>query len=336
MKAIIPVAGVGTQLRPQTHTQPKALVPVAGKPILSHIIDFLREGGVSEYVFVIGYLGTRIRQYLTEAYDGSGLSFEFVMQTPREGSAHALYMAKEHFEDEVETLVMLGDTIIYTDLKKFVGTPGSALGVKKVNDPTAYGIAEVDRKGLVTKLVEKPRIPKSNKGLVGLYKIGSGRDLAEAAAEVVRSGTRTNGEYHLTDALGLMVASGTQMRAVEVDSWFDCGSKTSVLAANATLLKKPGFRTRAHNRFVNTVIIPPVRIEDGCAIDNAVIGPNVVIGAGSKLSRCIVRNSILGAFNRIEQAVLEDTLLGNDVSLRGPAQSLNTGDNTEIVYTGLV
>ena len=166
MKAIIPVAGIGSRLRPHTHTQPKALIPVAGKPILGHIIDSLLEAGIKEYVFVIGYLGDKIENYITSHY--KNIKAEFVIQTIGKGIGHAIWLCKDHIDKKDQTLIVLGDTIFDVDLKSVIKEKGTMLGIKKVQDPRAFGVAELDKNGFITRMIEKPAIPKSNLALVGL------------------------------------------------------------------------------------------------------------------------------------------------------------------------
>ena len=137
MKVIIPVAGIGTKLRPHTHTQPKALVPVAGKPILSHIVDYLIEGGFNDFVFIIGYLGNKIEDYIKSRYPQ--IKSKFVVQEPREGTGHAVWLARDLVKPKEELLIILGDTIIDFDIMKIREMKHSALGVKKVEDPRWFG-----------------------------------------------------------------------------------------------------------------------------------------------------------------------------------------------------
>jgi len=169
MKAIIPVAGAGTRLRPHTYTQPKPLIPVAGKTIISFIVDELVEVGITDFVFIIGYLGEKIKNYLEKKYPD--LNKEFVQQNSREGIAHALWTAKKTFDDAEEIIIVFGDTIIDLDLQNVLKEPSSCLCVKQVKDPREFGVVEFDDKGIVRKVVEKPNIPKSNMAMVGFYKI---------------------------------------------------------------------------------------------------------------------------------------------------------------------
>ena len=169
MKAVIPVAGIGSRLKPHTQTQPKSLIPVAGKPILGHIMDKLVDAGVTEFVFIIGYLGDKIEQFLTEHYGKYELNF--VIQTVGKGIGHAIWLAKDEIKDGEDILIVLGDTIFEADLKSVFASEYSQLGVKKVEDPRQFGVAELEGDGSIKKLVEKPSIPHSNLALVGLYYI---------------------------------------------------------------------------------------------------------------------------------------------------------------------
>ncbi len=132
MKAIIPVAGAGTKLRPHTYTQPKALIPLAGRTILSIIVDQLVESGIREFVFVVGYLGEKIQHYVEKKYPD--LTTHFVQQNSREGTGHAILLTKEVVAGD-EVLIVLGDTIVEVDFKEVINSPVSVLGVKKVDDP---------------------------------------------------------------------------------------------------------------------------------------------------------------------------------------------------------
>ena len=328
MKAIIPVAGIGSKLRPHTHTQPKALVPVAGKPILGHIVDALVKAGIDDFVFITGYLGDKIEAYIRSAY--KNLRISFVTQEPREGVGHAVLLTKHEIEGEKEILIMLGDTIINSDLKKFLQHSETLLGVKKVDKPGLFGVVETDRETHVVRLTEKPKIPKSNLALVGIYKISEPTRLIEALEYLVKNSVKNHGEYQLTDALMRMIEQGIPMKTVEVENWYDCGRKESLLEANAILLNKPEFKTVEREEFPDTVIIPPVSIGKNCRISSSVIGPFVAVGDHSCINKSVLENTIIGSYSELENVVLERSVIGNDASLKGLSQSFNIGDSTEI------
>ncbi|WP_207433600.1 sugar phosphate nucleotidyltransferase [Sabulibacter ruber] len=331
MKALIPVAGMGARLRPHTHTQPKALVPIAGKAILGHIIERLQAAGITQFVFVVGYLGEKIMHYVQRKYPN--IEAEFVIQQPREGLGHALWSARESFRNEENVLIQLGDTIVDVDMAQLLASEHTMLAVKTVKTPTMFGIAEMDLEGFITKVVEKPKIPKSNSALVGLYKIAHPAKLVDSLEHIIVNDIRTQNEYHLTDALMHMIQNGEKMVSLTVDHWFDCGRKDTLLQANATLLNRPEFKRVEYLDFPNTIIIPPVSIGKGVHITNSIVGPNVAIGEGAILNYTIVRNSIIGGYAELGYAVLEDSLVGSDSALKGLSQRLNIGDSTEIDFS---
>jgi len=330
MKAIIPVAGIGTRLRPHTHTQPKSLIPVAGKPIIAHIVDSLHNAGINEFIFIIGYLGDKIESYITTHYPHN--TNHFVIQTTGKGIGHAIWLAKDYIGDDDEVFIALGDTIFDTDLKKVLQSPYSTLGIKKVLDPRAFGVAQVDNNGFITSLVEKPLIPKSNQALIGAYYIKNGAKLKEALDYIIANNLRTNNEFHLTDALNYLIQNGYQFTVFDVDNWFDCGKKDILLETNATLLRRFKPKMPEDEQFDSTIIIQPVFIAAGCKIRNSIIGPNVSIGENAIIHNSIITNSIIGPYAHLEFAILEDSLIGNDAMLKGFVQSLNLGDSTEINF----
>lgn len=331
MKAVIPVAGVGSKLRPHTHTQPKSLVPVADKAILGHIIEKLRDAGIKDFVFIIGYLGEKVESYVRKKYPE--LNTEFVVQEPREGLGHALWIARDFYKEEESILIMLGDAIVDVDLEAVIKAPYSVLGVKKVAKPSLFGVTEVGSDEFIVKLVEKPKIPTSNFALVGLYKIMRPGKLVESLSHLINENIRTQGEFHLTDALMHMIRNGEKMVTWNVDHWFDCGRKETLLEANATLLNRPHLRDLDYSKqFPGCIIIPPVSIGEECTIVNSVIGPNVAIGDNTTITNTILTNSIIGSYSELRYAVMHDSIIGSDASFKGLSHSLNIGDSTEINF----
>ncbi|MFT5165282.1 MAG: glucose-1-phosphate thymidylyltransferase [Saprospiraceae bacterium] len=333
MKAIIPVAGAGTRLRPHTYTQPKPLIPVAGKTIISFIIDQLAGVGIKDYVFVIGYLGEKIQNYLEKKYPE--LNKEFVVQGSREGIAHAIWTARDSFSDSEEVVIVFGDTIIDLDLNKVMSVPNSCFCVKQVKDPREFGVVEFDKEGIVKKVVEKPNIPKSNMAMVGFYKIKEVPILIDVIDQNIKNNVRTHGEFQLTDALMGMIERGVKFTTVPVDNWFDCGKKEILLETNAMLLDKEGYASDDLDlpAFENTIIVHPVSIGKDCEIANSIIGPHVTIGNHVKIEYSIIKKSIIGNYAAIEEVVLHNSLVGSDAAIKGLSQSLNIGDNTEIDFS---
>lgn len=327
MKAIIPVAGAGTKLRPHTYTQPKALIPMAGKTVLSIIVDGLIEAGIEEYVFIVGYLGEKIQDYVKAHYPT--IQAHFVYQSDRQGIGHALKLTRE-IVGEDEIFIVLGDTICEYNIREVIESPTSMLGVKKVDDPREFGVAEMDGDGRVTHVVEKPHIPKSNMALVGIYKIKETEMMFQCLESNILQGLRTHGEYSITDALDCMIKKGAEVKPFKVESWFDCGKKETLLESNATLLKKFGDKVFCHETYENTVLIQPISIGANCDIKNSIIGPNVTIGENTIVEQSIIKESIIGAYSNLFDIVLDCSLIGSDTSIRGETRSLNIGDNTNI------
>jgi len=332
MKVVIPVAGVGLHLRPHTHTQPKPLVPVAGKPILGHIVDTFIKAGITDFVFVIGYLGDRIEDYIKTTY-ADKIKAEFVLQEPREGSAHAIWTARKFIENENEVIITLGDTIINMNYQKLLDCKFSVVGVSKVSNPRHFGIAETNEEFFVSKLIEKPLIPKSNLALIGVYKILNIPLLLSSIESVINENQKTNGEYQLTDALMKMIEAGELIGTLMVDKWYDCGKKENLLAANAILLKNPNYSTFPETKYTQTnIIIEPVHLGQDCEIENSIIGPNVAIGNNTIIKHSIIKDTIIGSFSELTDVILTHSIVGSDAGLKGLQQSLNIGDSTEINF----
>ena len=329
MKAIIPVAGAGTKLRPHTYTQPKALIPIAGKTILSFIVDQLHEAGINEFIFIVGYLGAKIEEYVGLTYPN--LITHFIHQNDRQGTGHAIELTRSIVGDD-EVFVALGDTICEFDIDEVMKSPYNMLGVKKVDDPRSFGVAEIDNEGKIDHVIEKPSIPKSNMALVGLYKIKDSNILYESLAEMFDNEIKTNGEYSLTDALEKMIEKGADFHAFKVRNWFDCGKKETLLESNATLLKKIGGHIHESVIQENSIIIPPVSIGANCILKNAIIGPHVAIGANTSIVYSVLKECIIGSYSNLFEVVLDNSLIGSDASVKGLSRSLNIGDNTEIDF----
>ena len=331
MKAIIPVAGAGTRLRPLTYTQPKPLIPVAGKPIIAFIIDQLVSVGITDFVFVIGYLGEKIQMYVEKNYPN--IKMEFVSQNQRFGLGHAIWVAREAILDADEVMIVLGDTIFDANLKELVEQPHSCLGTRKVDDPREFGVVELDSMGFISRVVEKPKIPKSNLAIVGLYKIKEVPLLVDALNFIVENNVKSVGEFQLTDALMRMIDQNVRFTAFPIMNWFDCGKREILLKTNATLLDREEFATNDLPTYKNTIVIPPVAIDANCKIENSIIGPHVTIGEHATIGNAIIRDSIIGNYTSIEEVVLHHSVVGSDAAIKGVRQSLNIGDNTEIDFS---
>lgn len=324
MRAIIPVAGIGSRLKPHTFSTPKVLLNVGGKPILGHILDKLLEEGVHKSTFVIGYLGDMIKEYVEKEYPQ--MSSVFVEQTEMKGLGHAIYTAVPSFDDK-EIFIILGDTIFDVNIKDVLKNKKSALGVKEVEDPSRFGVA-ICNNGYIEKLVEKPQTKISNLALVGLYYISDADALVKSLNWLIEKDIRTKGELQLTDALQKMIESGEKVTTFPVEGWYDCGKPETLLSTNQILLDK---KSTSH-KFDNVVINNPVFISEGVDISNSVIGPYTTIDKGSKIKDSVIKNSIIGSNAEVLKALLENSIIGNKAIVKGSFKRVNAGDSSEIDF----
>jgi glucose-1-phosphate thymidylyltransferase len=323
MKAIIPVAGVGSRLRPHTYTLPKVLLNVAGKPIIGHIIDKIIEEGITEAIVIVGYLGDMIEEYLTKNYD---ISFTFIEQEERLGLGHAIWMTRQHISDE-PVFIILGDTVFEVDLNGVFKRGSSSLGVKEVDDPRRFGVAET-HEGFITKLVEKPEQPKSNLAVVGLYYIKSPRLLMNCLDHNITHNLRTKGEFQLTDALQMMIEKGEKFSTFPVEGWYDCGKPDTLLYTNEKLLKSKS----RYKEIFGCVIHPPVFIAEDAEIENSVIGPFATIASKAVVKDSMIQRSIIGESARVSRMLLQESIVGNNANVAGNFRKINLGDSSEVDF----
>jgi glucose-1-phosphate thymidylyltransferase len=328
MKAILPVAGIGTRLRPLTHTIPKALVHVAGKPILGHILDSLLPLGVDEVVLVVGYLGEQIVHYVRTNYP---LNVRFVEQPERQGLGQAVYLAKQEITTDEPIFIVLGDTIFNADFSSVLAHGQSAIGVHEVSDPTRFGIVELAGPQ-ISRLVEKPTQPSSNLAIVGVYYLRSSAQLFSALEEIIKKDIKVKGEYQLTDALQLMIEQGEPMGCFKVNDWLDCGNLESLLSTNRLILERQKSSVTADCS--SCIVVPPVYISPTAQVRNSIIGPHVSIADGAHVDQCIIRNSIINRDASVTNVLLSDSIIGEHATMDGIFTQVNVGDSSDIRVAG--
>lgn len=324
MRAIIPVAGFGSRLKPHTYSIPKVLLNVGGKPIIGHIIDKILSENIKKATFVIGHLGEMIKDYVSDTYPE--LQADFVEQKEMQGLGHAIYMAVPTF-DEKEIFIILGDTIFDVELKDVLRNKQTALGVKTVEDPSRFGVA-VCENGKIVRLVEKPKTPVSKLALVGLYYISEADKLVNSLNELIRRDIRTKGELQLTDALQIMIESGEDITTFPVEGWYDCGKPETLLSTNQFILERDASR----HDIKSVVINEPVFIAPSAVVKNCVIGPYATISEGCTIIDSIIKNSIVGSGATVKCAILDHSIIGNSTQVKGNFKRLNAGDSSEIEF----
>jgi glucose-1-phosphate thymidylyltransferase len=324
MNVIIPVAGKGKRLRPHTNAMPKPLLKVAGATILDHVLRPILPLKPQLVTFVIGHMGAMVRKHVRDTYD---FESRFVEQDKLLGLGYAVRAGLEGLSDG-PLLIVLGDTIVQTNLLSLLKNEHHVLGVRKVEDPCRFGVAEVSD-GHITHLEEKPSEPKSNLALVGLYYFTDAAPLRQALDRLIDSGKRTRDEVQLTDALEMMVIDGHKFVPLEVRNWFDCGKKETMLESNRHLLA----RMDAAPKVAGSTIIPPVLLPPTAVVTDCTLGPNVSVADGCRLTRCTIENSVLAENVTAENSKIRDSLIGPGAIIRGGDGVFSIGERAEVDLT---
>lgn len=327
MKAVLPVAGKGTRLRPHTHTKAKSLVHVAGKTVLEHIVERLQALNIEEYIFITDDNGAQIEEFMGAKFPQ--LKCSYYVQHERLGPAHAVALAAPSVKPGDDLLVVFNDTIFVTDLTAIPQLCADADGLiysKEVEDYQRFGV-NVIRDGYIVDMVEKPDTPISKLAQVGLYYLKDGDGLIKTIEAAIEAGDKVKGEYYLPAVFMRMIGDGLKFKAPEIDAWLDCGKPETLLETNRFLLE--GCHQVA-GEVVNSVVIAPVHIAKGARVNNSIIGPNVSVAAGSEVDGCIIRDTIINADNTLKHLQLKESLLGDSVTLSGKPRRMNIGDHSQI------
>jgi len=336
LKIVIPMAGWGTRMRPHTWSKPKPLVDVAGKTSFEHLMDqfeTLPEPNRAEYVFIVGpYLGeTQIPDFVEKHYPD--INAHFVVQGEMKGQSHALYLARQYLTGPM--LMIFSDTLIETDFSFLDREKSDGVAwVKAVEDPRRFGVADVNEEGWIKQLIEKPDSMENDLAVVGCYYFKSGENLMAAIEEQIQEDLKLKNEFFLADAINILLERGALMRVENVDIWLDTGTIDATLETNAILLKRMDARPEERP---GVKIQPPVFIHPTAEISEAVIGPDVSIGADCKISQAVIQDSIIAEGTHITQAALTHSLIGSNCVVEGQpnkeeASSLNIGDNSEVRF----
>lgn len=328
LKIAIPMAGLGTRLRPHTWSKPKALLQLAGKTVLDHVLNqfnSLPEDYDVEYVFIVGpYQLEQVKAFMEQAYPEKKTYYP--VQEVMRGQSHALWQAREYLSGPM--LMVFADTLVDADFSNLNNLGDQAVAwVKEVPDPRRFGVTIVDDEGRVTKLVEKPASMDNRLAVVGFYYFPSAEDLFSAIQEQMDQNIQLKNEYFLADAINIMLARGLDMRAVKVNVWLDAGTPASMLETNQWLLDHGQDNSDEARKRVGVAVVPPVFIHPDAEVIDSVVGPHVSIGCECRIEKVIVKNSILDEGTQVNTMILEDSLLGRDVQVQGQPSRLNLGDN---------
>lgn len=331
MNLIIPMAGMGTRMRPHTLTIPKPLLHVAGKPIVQRlcedIVNVCKEA-VEEIAFIIGDFGPQVEKQLLDIARKAGAKGKIFYQHQALGTGHAVLCAQESLSGK--TIVAFADTLFRADFILDENQDG-IIWTHRVEDPSAFGVVKTDEQGLITDFVEKPKEFVSNQAIIGIYYFKSGDLLKQELQYLMDNNIAKGGEYQLTDALENMRLKGTQFITGDVTEWMDCGNKNATVLTNRQLLNNSKDLPLPHTiRQENAVIIQPCFIGENVSLKNAVVGPHVSVGANSSIENAVVANSIIGEHSAVSHAILENTMLGNNATVEGKPADLSLGDYSQL------
>jgi len=354
LKGLVLSGGRGTRLRPLTHTGAKQLVPVGNRPILFHVLDNLMNAGVEEVGIVISpETGNAVREAV-----GNGqpwrMKIDYILQSEPLGLAHAVKIAQP-FLGADSFVMYLGDNLIGSGIRTYrerfeKSTARALILLKEVENPSSFGIAEIDSAGCVVRLVEKPKAPKSNLALVGIYFF---TPAIHQAIEKISLSWR--GELEITDAIQVLLEDGGKVLTDRIEAWWlDTGKKDDLLTANTVVLDEwvsrqidgeistqsqvtGRVRLGKGSRVVNSTVRGPVVIGENVLIENSFIGPFTSIGSGCQIVTSVLEHCVLLENARIEHVDrLEDSLIGKNSAVikdhkNHQAYRLMIGDDSEVL-----
>ncbi len=350
MKALVLSGGKGTRLRPLTFTCAKQLIPVANKPILGYVLDQVAATSIKKVgIITAPETGQFVQDYVT---DGSNwdLNVCYISQEPL-GLAHAVKTARR-FLGQDSFVMCLGDNVtgqgLNSFIKKFKNEHLDALIIlKEVDDPSNFGIAQLDEKGNIVRLVEKPKTPMGNLAIIGTYLFSN---KVHQAIERIKPSWR--GELEITDAIQEMISMGFSVKAEILNSWWlDTGKKDDILSANAKILDEyierdikgtvtnstidGRVKVEPEAKIVNSTVRGPCVVGKNVLIENSFIGPYTSVGDGSKilnsnLEYCVVQENV--TIRDVER--IEDSLIGKNARVtrnqRNRTIKLHVGDYSEV------
>lgn len=328
MRVIVPMAGLGKRMRPHTLTTPKPLIPVAGKPIVQRLVEYLGEmceDKIQHIAFVVGDFGKETEKNLLKIAEDLGAEGSIHHQEVPLGTAHAILCAQEHLKEHV--IIAFADTLFYADFKVNEDADG-VIWVQKVENPQQFGVIKVAPEGHISEFIEKSPVIVSDLAIIGIYYFRDGENLKHELQFLLDNDIKEKGEYQLTTAMEHMKNKGLKLYPGEVAQWLDCGNKDATVDTNKQVLEHEKNKRLIDKSALieNSTIIPPSYIGPEAVVRNSVIGPHVSIGEKSLIENSIVKNSIIQSQSSIKNKILQNSMVGNFVSLSGQMEDLSVGD----------
>ncbi|MEZ4778144.1 MAG: sugar phosphate nucleotidyltransferase [Flavobacteriaceae bacterium] len=337
MKIIVPMAGRGSRLRPHTLTIPKPLIPVAGKPIVHQLVtDIAMVLGepIEEIAFILGdpaFFGEEVVESLKKLASSLGAKPSIYRQLDPKGTGHAIMCAAPSLSGPA--VIAYADTLIRAtfNLDK---EADSVIWTKKVPNPEAYGVVNLNEKEEIIELVEKPKTFVSDQAVIGIYYFKDIGELKKELQYVLDNEIINGGEYQINDGIKRMMAAGKIFKTGTVTEWMDCGNKNVTVETNSKMLQflmEDGKQLISEKHFSeNSKIIPPCYIAEGAVLKNSTVGPNVSIGEGTTIENSTVKNSIIQSQSVIKNATLDNGMIGNYVIYDGNFTQISIGDYCEL------
>ncbi|MFT3884617.1 MAG: sugar phosphate nucleotidyltransferase [Flavobacteriales bacterium] len=334
MKIIVPMAGMGKRMRPHTHTTAKPLLPIAGKPIVQRLVEDLATvagEAVEEVAFIVHpSFGKKVESELIGIAKAIGSKGTIHYQTEALGTAHAILCAQNALSGRV--IVAFADTLFRAQLKLDKDCDG-VIWVNKVEDPRPFGVVKLDGNGIITEFVEKPQTFVSDLAIIGIYYFADGEYLRKEMQYLIDNDIKDKGEYQLTNAMEHMKQQGARFKAGSVDVWMDCGNKNAMVDTNTKVLgflKSEKGLISGSVKKENSVVIEPCFIGENVTITNSIVGPNVSIEAGATITGSVVKNSILRGHARVQDCVMDNSMIGERTVVMGHAMDLSLGDDSTL------
>jgi glucose-1-phosphate thymidylyltransferase len=329
MKAVIPLAGKGTRLRPLTLRTPKPLLRVAGKPVLSFILDDLVELGVDEMVFIVGHLRDTVEAWISEQYPD--VHAHYVLQEEQNGTAGAVALAEPYIDDEV--LIAFADAVFELDYGMIKDLDLSYSGViwaVEVEDYQHYGVIVTDDAGDMAHIIEKPSEPISKLANIGLYYVRDPTLLFDGVRHTMSCDPGKAAEFYLTDAFQYMVDQGARILPAPVEGWWDAGKPETLLETNEHLLRTGRGGVDPAATVEGAQIQEPVRIEACAVVRGGRIGPNVTLESGASAFQCELEHSVVGPNAKLERSRLRQSIIGGHSTVRDAVGSLLVTDHSVV------
>lgn len=338
MKIIVPMAGVGSRLRPHTLTTPKPLTVIAGKTIVQRLVEDISkviDQKIEEIAFVIGPatkgFPANTKETLLKIADSLGAKGSVYVQEEALGTAHAIYCAKDSLSGPC--VVAYADTLFKADFTLDTKADG-AIWVKQVEDPSAFGVVKLEN-GFITDFVEKPKEFVSDLAIIGIYYFKDGDKLKAEIQHLIGNDLKENNEYQLTNVLESLKQQGAKFIPGKVNAWMDCGKKDPTVDTNKQVL---GFEAADGNNLVsddvvldNAEIIQPCYIGKNVVLKNSKVGPYVSIGENSVVENATITNSLIQTNVQISNANFDNAMIGNFAKYNGKFTSISIGDYTELI-----